>query len=326
MDAAKPSPAPIRARRWLRATHMPAPSSTTVRIGSTILRAFSARYPLWALTRYLAEKRATVGWIWGIWLTSVNPRALSRDLTSSMRGPRSATTSPLRTLTLLPPRPDSAFTSSSWTVRFSWGHSRATRGPATTLATWLWMNPSTPLASDPDAPCSSVATRDRPSLVSSPLTWSARACTLSWLVISVVILSVRKRWMAGSWMSGSMLATKRSVLETWLAVHTATTDSGANTHPKTMRTTATGVRQLNRRPGADRPVGPSGWPVSSRGAGASVVMVFPPLWRTAGRSPRTMCHQCITAPGWPHPPGGMSYHAAIGHVQRQVHGEFMPSG
>src|SRR5215469_12455714 len=125
--------------------------------------------------------------------------------------------------------------------------------------------------------------------------------------------------MEGSWMSGSMLATNRSVLETWLAVHIATTDSGANTHPKTMRTMATGVRQLNRRPAA-RSVWRSGWrspvrpapgrsaasissvpgsppagsagssplPASrpeaslSCGAGVSVVMDFPRLVRAAG--------------------------------------------
>ena len=63
MDAAKPSPAPIRARRWPRATYTPRPSSTRVRIGSTILRSFSSRYPVCALTRYLAENRANVGLI-----------------------------------------------------------------------------------------------------------------------------------------------------------------------------------------------------------------------------------------------------------------------
>src|SRR5215467_9543575 len=229
-------------------------------------------------------------------------------------------------LTDLLPRPDRAFTSSSWTLRFSWGHSRATCGLATVLATSLWMNPSTPLASDPEAPCSSVPTWDRPSLVRSALIWSASACTLSRLVIWVAILSVSARWTAGSWMSGSMLATKRSVSETWLAVHTATTDSGANMHPKTMRTMATGVRQLNRRPVADRPVCGSGWPVSSCGAGVSVVMDFPRLSRTAellaSDDVPSVHHRARPAasPRWdepsrrhrPHPGGG-------------VRREFMPS-
>ena len=43
-----------------------------------------------------------------------------------------------------------------------------------------------------------------------------------------------------------MFAMYRLVSETWLAVHTATTDTGASTQPITMSTAATGVRQEKR--------------------------------------------------------------------------------
>src|SRR5215216_4468790 len=57
--------------------------------------------------------------------------------------------------------------------------------------------------------------------------------------------------MAGSLASGLTVATYRSVLVTWLRVHTATTDSGASTQATTISSVATTVRQRWRA--ADRP-------------------------------------------------------------------------
>ena len=66
-------------------------------------------------------------------------------------------------------------------------------------------------------------------------------------MIAVLTLSVSAFWTAGSWISGSMLAMYRPVSETWLAVHTAITETGARMQPITIRTVATGPRQPGRR-------------------------------------------------------------------------------
>ncbi len=76
---------------------------------------------------------------------------------------------------------------------------------------------------------------------------------LSWLVICVVILSVRTFWMAGSWISGSTVATHRPVSDTSVPAQTPSTATGATTQPRTMSTMETGMRQLKRR----RRAGPS---------------------------------------------------------------------
>src|ERR1039458_1963469 len=114
IDAARPRPAPIRARRWPRATYTPRASSSSARIGSTILRSLISRYPDCALTRHLAENRVSVGLMAGILQTRVKPGLTRSCLTTSMNGPRPTTTWPFLTLTELPPWPDSAFTSSCW--------------------------------------------------------------------------------------------------------------------------------------------------------------------------------------------------------------------
>ena len=67
------------------------------------------------------------------------------------------------------------------------------------------------------------------------------------LVISFVILSVRKFWIAGSWISGSTVATHRPVLETSLPAQTPRTETGASMQPRVMSTTAKMARQLMRR-------------------------------------------------------------------------------
>jgi hypothetical protein len=60
-----------------------------------------------------------------------------------------------------------------------------------------------------------------------------------------------------------------------LAVHTATTDNGANTQPKTMSTTAAGVRQPKRRPRCG-PDGRSATPVPGRSASSRSASVSSP--------------------------------------------------
>jgi hypothetical protein len=49
--------------------------------------------------------------------------------------------------------------------------------------------------------------------------------------------------MAGLWISGVTFATYVLVLDTCQAVHMARTESGANRHPNTIRSVATGPRQ-----------------------------------------------------------------------------------
>ena len=70
---------------------------------------------------------------------------------------------------------------------------------------------------------------------------------LSWLVISLVILSVSTAWIAGSWISGSTVATHRPVSDTSVPAQTPRTATGPSMQPRTMSTMDTGVRQLKRR-------------------------------------------------------------------------------
>src|SRR5215471_17282674 len=141
MDAARPSPAPISARRCLRAMYTPRASSTSVRIGSAHLSVFSSRYPACALTRYVAENRASVGLMLGSLVTIVRPRLARSRLTTLMNGPRFRTTWLLLIVTAPLLWPDRAFTSWACTARLTCTHNRATWGLATILATWVWMNP-----------------------------------------------------------------------------------------------------------------------------------------------------------------------------------------
>ena len=85
-------------------------------------------------------------------------------------------------------------------------HNWETCGLATILATWVWMNPLTALASCPEKLFSSAPTRVSPRCVSAFAASVVSPCTLSREVTSVVTRSVSAFWMAGSWMSGSMLA------------------------------------------------------------------------------------------------------------------------
>ncbi len=95
-----------------------------------------SRYPDCALTRYLAENRLSVGLIAGSLLTSVKPRLIRSCLIRLMNGPRLRTTCPLLTLTELPPCPDRALTSCSWTAVLAWTQTWANCGLVTILCTW----------------------------------------------------------------------------------------------------------------------------------------------------------------------------------------------
>ena len=112
-----------------------------MRIGSTHLRVFSSRYPDCALTRYLAENRASVGLMLGSLVTIVSPLLARSRLTRLMNGPRFSTTWLLLIVTAPLPCPDRAFTSWACTAVLTCTHNRATWGLATILATWVWMNP-----------------------------------------------------------------------------------------------------------------------------------------------------------------------------------------
>jgi len=63
------------------------------------------------------------------------------------------------------------------------------------------------------------------------------------LLTAAVIWSVSAARTAGSLISGATFATYLSVLATWLAVHTPSTETGASRQPRTMSRTATGPRQ-----------------------------------------------------------------------------------
>src|SRR6266581_5537828 len=127
-----------------------------------------------------------------------------------------------------------------------------------TVCTMLWMKPVTELVTCGPNVVSSELIRGRPLACVSVAAWLMIPFRLSWLVISFVILSVRTFWMAGSWISGSTVATQRPVSETWLPAHTPSTATGASRQPRTMSTMDTGVRQLKRC----RRAGPSPWPRS----------------------------------------------------------------
>src|SRR5215472_5367331 len=207
IDTARPSPAPISARRWRRATYTPRPSSTRVRIGSTHLRSFRIRYPFWALTRYLAENRASVGLILGSRVTIVSPRLARSRLATLMKGPRFSTTWLLLIVTAPLLCPDRALTSWAWTALLTCTHKFATRGLAMILATWVWMNPFTELAIWLEKLFSSEPILVSPLLFSSFAAWVVSPFTLSRVVIWRVMSSVIARWTEGSWISGSTLAT-----------------------------------------------------------------------------------------------------------------------
>ncbi len=194
----------------------------------------------------------------------LRPLAASFVLTTVTNGPRFSTTLPLLVVmaALLPPWPDSAFTSWACTLRFSCTHRLATCWLLTILATWVWMKPCTALASEPENECSKVPTRVKPLLVRVSAAWLVSVWMGRCASICALILFVSAAWMAGSWISGLTFSTYRLVSETWFAVHIPITEIGARMQPSTMSTAATGVRQLTRwRWGG---AGGAGWLRSSK--------------------------------------------------------------
>ena len=163
-----------------------------------------------------------------------------------MNGARSIVTWSLTTFTVVP-RPDRALTRVWCATVLTWIQVCANRGPDTILCTVLWMYPVTALVIDGPNDCSSR----RPGSVPCPaVAWRLARSPRSrcrWVVIAVVTLSVSAFCTAGSWISGSILAMYRLVSETWLALHTATTEIGARMQPTTISTVATGPRQPGRR-------------------------------------------------------------------------------
>ena len=75
-----------------------------------------------------------------------------------------------------------------------------------------------------------------------------RTARTAWLSLSggvlvclaLVSLPVWAFWIAGSLISGATLATYVLVSDTWFAVHTARTETGARTHPAAISSAATG--------------------------------------------------------------------------------------
>src|SRR5215469_298866 len=216
-------------------------------MGRTILRVVSSWYALRARVRYLEGNSGKVGLTWGILLTTVRPLAARSFFAWSMNGPRFSAAWPLTTVIADPRCPDSTVTIWVCNDRLAWVHSRAALGLATNLPIWLWMNPFTPLAIDPEVASSRFPARVAPCLSSAAAAWLTSACTSSREVIAVDSRSVTACCTDGSLMSGCTFATYRSVLDTWLAVHTPSTDSGASRHPRRISKVATGARHPNCR-------------------------------------------------------------------------------
>jgi hypothetical protein len=204
---ARPSPAPMSALRWLPATYTPPASSSSIAIGSTILRSLMTRYPVCALVRYFAENSGNVGLIGGSLLTIVRPLAASRCFAMSISGPRFSVTSPFCTVIHLLPSPDSAFTSCAWAFSLTRTQALANAWLLTTLLTWVWMNPVTAPAIDGPNAFSALATLDSPLPASALAAWLVYAVRLRLLLMLSVILSVSAPWIAGLLASGATFST-----------------------------------------------------------------------------------------------------------------------
>ena len=115
------------------------------------------------------------------------------------------------------------------------------------MCTVLWTKPVTALAICGPNVVSRELSLGSPLLFSCVTAWLITPFRLIWAMTWSVILSVRAFWTAGSWISGSTVATYRPVSETSLPAHTPITETSASTQPRTMSTMETGVRQLKRR-------------------------------------------------------------------------------
>src|ERR1700742_4554173 len=124
----------------------------------------------------------------------------------------------------------------------------AIAGLATARLTVVLTSESTPLAIGAWKFVSSDDSRGRLARASSADALAVSAGTSIRLVISEVSLALSACWIGGSLISGAMFATYRSVLDTWLAAHTPSTDTGASTQPSVIRIADTSARQRPRRP------------------------------------------------------------------------------
>ena len=179
-------------------------------------------------------------------------------MTTAMNGPRLSTIWPFCVLTAPLPSPESTLTTAWCATVLTWTQSLATLGPEMIRCTVLWMKPVTALAICGPKVLSSELIRGRPLSLSWAEAWSMVPVRLIWLVISFVILSVSTFWMAGSWISGSTVATHRPVSDTSVPAQTPSTATGPSMQPSTMSTMETGVRQLKCR----RRPAPAPWPLS----------------------------------------------------------------
>ena len=185
MDAARPSPAPIRARRRLRAAYTPPASRSSASIGSTILSVVISRYAAWAFPRSFAWNSATVGLTGGMLLASENPCATRSCLATAMNGPRLSTIWPLLVLTAPLPCPDSTLTTAWCATVLTCTQTLAMAWLVTTVCTVLWMKPVTALAICGPNVVSSELIRVSPLLFSCATAWLMVPVRLSWLVIAV---------------------------------------------------------------------------------------------------------------------------------------------
>ena len=141
-----------------------------------------------------------------------------------------------------------------WATRTAWSHADANCGLATRAATLSRTNSLTAVASVGVRPCIRWASSGRkPWAASASIASFASPWTSTCWKTVVVIRLVSASCTEGSAASGRTVSTNRSVSDTWLWVHTATSDTGTNTQPSTSSTTAMTDRQRMRRRGGRVP-------------------------------------------------------------------------
>src|SRR5215472_2878908 len=214
-----------------------------------------------------------------------------------MTGPRPTATFPFDTVTELL-WPESALTIWACASVLPCTQSRLTAWLATILATVLWMNPLTAPAIDPEKLDSRPPSLGKPLADSCLAAWIARPCTLSLVVTAVVILSVSAPRTAGELISGETVCTYREVLETWFAVHTPSTETGARTQASVMSSADTGPCQLIRRRPA-RPPAPAARPRAGACASASLARSSAISARSSESSRSPCPSSMVCAFSWP---------------------------
>src|SRR5690242_4730565 len=263
-------------------------------------------------------------------LASANPWSTRSCLTTVMNGPRLRTIWPLLVLMAPLPCPESTVTTAWCAVRLTWTQILAAAGLVMILCTVLWMKPVTALAICGPNVLSSELIRVSPLSLSWAEAESMVPVRLSWLVICCVILSVRTFWMAGSWISGSTVATQRPVSDTSLPAQTPSTATGPRMQPRTMSTMETGVRQLKRRRRGAPALSPRSLAVSSRRRSSSARSSGPSSWPSVAPGGSPPMADTVTSRAWlglRHPaeqvladPDGVG-HGGEGRVHRPDAGE-----